>query len=214
MANGSKRGIRLSSLSRGWLVVVVGPDGVGKTTLARGLMEKAGARSRYFHFLPPVRGELLAEVPHGDFPSPDKNPGGSVVGGWLRLSKNLFLAWLGYLVTVRPGLQRGCMIIGDRFLYGYVGQPRALRYFGPEWLARIALRAAPPPDLVVSLVAPAELVAARKAELTPDEIRQEIGRWAQLPALGVVTIDSSSDPVAMVDTVWDLIESRTRAGKP
>ena len=47
---------------RGYLVAIVGPDGVGKTTLARGLLNAWDGPSRYVHFRPPLLGPL-AESP-------------------------------------------------------------------------------------------------------------------------------------------------------
>jgi len=44
-------------------------------------------------------------------------------------------------------------VVADRWIYGYVVQPAALRFYGPSWLALAALRVLPRPNLVVSSLA-------------------------------------------------------------
>ena len=58
-----RRGARLKR--RGALVILVGPDGVGKTTVARALGAAYDGPSGYFHFVPPIGGRLSADPPAG-----------------------------------------------------------------------------------------------------------------------------------------------------
>lgn len=177
---------------RGAFVVVVGPDGVGKTTLAEGLLE--ARQGHYFHFRPPFRAKsMLSRPPHHD-PPLSKDPGPTFPPvGWLRLARNFVSSWIGYLTAVRPATSRGALVVGDRWLFGYLVQPRPLRYGGPEWLARLAIALLPSPDLVVNLTAPVELIAALKEELSRSEIARELEAWKSLPVANLVTIDASSE---------------------
>ena len=88
---------------RGAFVVIVGPDGVGKTTVARTLIERFNGPTGYFHFRPPLRGPLPSAPPNRSGPSPGKGePGGSALLGWLRLARNVARFWAGLRNDGRP----------------------------------------------------------------------------------------------------------------
>jgi hypothetical protein len=179
---------------RGRFVVLVGPDGVGKTAVARALLDEYRGTAAYFHFLPPIHGPLLHSLGPAPTPPPKAAPGGWLVLGWIRLLRNTVRCWLGYLRTVRPALKRSWLIIGDRWLYGYVVQPYALKFHGPEWLARAAMRLLPRPHLVVNLSAPPHVIRERKQELTLSQIEQELLAWPSLPVDNLRTLDATRLP--------------------
>ncbi len=179
----------------GRLVILVGPDGVGKTTVARALIEQHGAPAAYFHFVPPLRGGLAAAPDNDPIPPPPKAAAGaSIVLGWIRILRNAARCWLGYLGTVRPALKRGSLVIGDRGLYGYLVQPDALKFRGPRVLARAIVCLLPSPDLIVNLSAPADLIRARKQELPLPRIEHELLAWSSLHLPNVRTLDSTRPP--------------------
>jgi thymidylate kinase len=188
---------------RGSFVVVVGPDGVGKTTVAKALLEAHPGPTGYFHFRPPIW-QSLAERPAGaGYPPPSKGQaGGRRWLGWLRLARNFVRFWAGYLRNVRPALRGGALVVGDRWAYGYLVQPHALRFYGPSWLAAAALRALPHPDLVVNLSAPPEVVWQRKRELTDAQIRTELLAWELLPAQRLRTFQSVEDPRSVASAIF------------
>ena len=126
------------------------------------------------------------------------SPGGSLFLGWVRLVRNVVRFWMGYLVSVRPAVRNGSVVVGDRWAYGYLVQPLALKFYGPPALARLALRLLPQPDLVVNLTAPVETIHARKQELTRGEIGAELKAWAALPARNVKSFDTQSSPKQIV----------------
>jgi thymidylate kinase len=186
--NGTARGI-------GGFVVLVGPDGVGKTSVARALIEQHHGPSAYFHFLPPLRGPLPQSPGSLTTPPPAKAAaGGSAVLGWVRLVKNAIRCWFGYWRTVHPALGRHWLIIGDRWVYGYLVQPEALRFQGPDRLARLVIRLLPRPDLTVNLSAPANVIHGRKQELTLAQIEQELASWSSLQVPNLRTLDATRPP--------------------
>jgi thymidylate kinase len=174
----------------GSFVVIVGPDGVGKSGLARALMEMAPGESSYFHFRPPTRGRLGASVPVETGPTIKNRHRPSLLLGWIRLAVAFVRFWSGYVSRIRPMLDRGGLVIGDRWAYGYLVQPLALRYGGPPWLANLMIKGLPSPDLVVNLIAPPEEIHRRKQELTVEEITAEMDGWSRIPAPKMLELDA------------------------
>lgn len=199
----------------GSFLVVVGPDGAGKTTFARSIVEQAGERGRYFHFLPESRDSLLDHVPREDILVDKRRKSGSIVLGVARILRNLTRAWLTYLRVIRPAVRSGCIVVGDRWLYGYVTQPRSLKFHGPVWLARFVLRSMPQPSATIRVTAPADVIHSRKPELTTVEIEAEERLLTSLlPDASVVdgTLDPAAAAVGMLDTAK--IASRYRRYPP
>jgi thymidylate kinase len=118
----------------------------------------------------------------------------AIMLGWVRLARNLGWFWVSYIVTVRPLLKAGALVVGDRWSYGYLTQPHALKYHGPDWLAAAAISVMPRPDLLAILVAPPEVVRRRKQELTVEEIGYELERWKRIPNRHKVVFDATPPP--------------------
>ena len=59
---------------------------------------------------------------------------------------------------VRPALKRSLLVVGDRWMFGYIVQPEAMKFHGPEWLARAVLHLLPRPHLIVNLAAPPSVI--------------------------------------------------------
>jgi hypothetical protein len=178
----------------GRFIVLVGPDGVGKTSVARALLDGHPGPVAYFHFMPPSRGPLLRSLEAGPPPPPKATRRGWRVLGWIRLLRNAVRYWIGYLTTVRPALKQSWLVIGDRGMYGYVVQPYAVKFYGPDWFARAVMRLLPRPHLIVNLTAPPHVIRARKEELTIAEIEGELIGWSSLPVTPVKTLDATRAP--------------------
>ena len=189
--------------------MVVGPDGAGKTSLARALLRRSDVDGAYFHFTPALRTPRLADEPpeHEDLVEKQRGSGSRLLGV-LRIGRNLARAWLGYLLVIRPAVRSGKVVVGDRWLYGYVAQPRALRFHGPSWIARLVLKMLPRPDLVILLDAPPEAIHERKPELTPNEIRDEVARWRSIDQR-MLRLDATQSPDHLAGVVMAHVRPRT-----
>lgn len=196
----------------GGFIVIVGPDGVGKTTVAQVLAASFSGPTAYFHFIPPVW-RMSRNPPRSSRPRPkvDENTRGFAPLGWFRLARNFARYWAGYLLSVRPVVRRGGLVIGDRGLYGYVVQPRDLGFFGPARLAAALVRFLPRPDLIVNLSAAPEVIALRKTELTPYQIAGELSTWARLPVRRLRTFASDDTPERIA---WRVLEELDRPEAP
>ena len=156
----------------GLFVAVLGPDGAGKSTVIEGLRkEMAGAfrRTARFHLMPG-----LLRRPGNSGPVTD--PHGKPPRSWLLSLLKLAYYWLdytlGYWLRVRPLLVRSTLVLFDRYYDDLLIDPRRYRYGGPMWLARLAGRLIPRPNLFIFLDLPAELLHTRKPEIALEEVRK------------------------------------------
>ena len=75
-----------------------------------------------------------------------------------------------------------------------LSQPYALKFHGPEFLARAAMRLLPRPHLTVNLAAPPHVIRERKQELTIPQIEQELIAWSSLRVPNYRTLDATRLP--------------------
>jgi len=171
---------RRQGFPTGLLVAVLGPDGAGKTTLIERLKENlSGAfrRAEVFHLRPGLLG------PRG-VNGPVTNPHGKPPHPWwlssLKVLHYLLDYGAGYLFKVRPQLVRSTLVLFDRYYDDLLVDPRRYRYGGAGWLARLARKFIPQPDLVLVLDAPEDVLLGRKQEVSPAELRRECDAYRQL----------------------------------
>jgi thymidylate kinase len=203
----------------GLVVLVAGPDGAGKTTVATALPEACeGLFRRHVrqHTRPkvlPRPGALLGKksrdwsrphdsIPHGRFVSH-----GLLLYYWLDF-------FLGGWVRIRPARVRTGLVLVERGWWDLAVDPRRYRLQVPASAVRALGRFLPQPDLALVLDAPADAIRARKRELTEDEmIRQGLAWEDALPnKLRRVRLDASqplNDVVrAARDEIVQVLEQR------
>lgn len=170
-------------------IVIIGPDGSGKTTIAQDFMAfwtaKFHTHPFYIHgnfsILPRLRvlRKIWANIRRRELaPEPDftlKHSGANTVPH--TLTKSLcYLAYyywgyvFGYLkIFLARG--KGRPVVADRYFYDYFFQRGNMHL--PHPLLRFLSLFIPKPDLVIFLDAPAREIYARKNELTIQEIERQ-----------------------------------------
>jgi thymidylate kinase len=158
----------------GLWVAVLGPDGSGKSTVIENMQAALAMgfrRTARFHLRPQwLRGTSAGEAVNTD-------PHGQAPRGVLASVAKLIFFWadfaIGYWVRVRPLLVRSTLVIFDRYYSDLLIDPRRFRYSGPRWLARLVGALIPMPDLMLILDAPAEVLRARKQEVSAEETARQ-----------------------------------------
>src|SRR3989449_987833 len=189
----------------GLLVAVLGPDGVGKSTLIEHLVQSVGPAFRHhriFHWRPALlwRKESVRPVIH-----PHRQPPRSPWSSAAKLFAFLLDYWLAYLLLIRPLLVRSGLIVFDRYFYDVLADPKRYRYGGPLWLARALSSLTPKPDLLLILDAPEKVILSRKEEVAPEEVRRQRQTYLRRAT------DSSS--AIVIDASRSLLEANGDASR-
>lgn len=200
-------------------VALVGPDGSGKTTVAaalEGLADEAGWTFRYQHWVPTRTNRPSATVISPETPPPklavrDRVRPADIAMSVLRLWRALARFWVGYLIRIRPARHSSSsLVVADRWMYNYVGQPHSVAYYGPAWLARAAVRIGPAPDVIAILQVPGHIVASRKGELSAAEVEDENDRWVR--SIGswhtAVVLDATRSPRELAEQIAGFVSPR------
>jgi thymidylate kinase len=189
---------RVAWRRRGLTIALLGPDGAGKSTLARGLRESFifPARTVYMG----LTGGLLPRADRLRLPP-------------LVVPARLLIFWIRYLLA-QYHKARGRLVIFDRYIYdAMVPHPERL-----NWLRRcyrwIDGHSCPAPDLVIVLNAPGEVMHQRKGEYNPsmlDDWRQHfLALQGRVRGLQVVDTTQSKDEVlgAVIEMIWQHYRQR------
>jgi thymidylate kinase len=199
----------------GYLVAVLGPDGVGKSTMLDQVereLAPAFRRTARYHLRPGFGRSKGTDSVCTDPHAPSSY-------GIVRSTAKLVLWWadytIGYARAVLPRLVGSSFVLFDRYYYDLTVDPRRYRYGGPLSLAQAVGRLLPRPDLIVVLDAPAATVRARREELPLDEIVRQRQAYRRLveAAPNACMIDASrpADEVAtaVARTIIDRLAART-----
>lgn len=186
---------------RARIVCIVGPDGVGKSSVSVALAQRAprGALWRYWRpgALPGLSGgstkTLGADV--------NRDPHGRVVNGVFRTFVRQVYYFLdfvvGHFLIYRPALNAGRDVIVERGYDDMIVDPR--RYlFRSTRLLRFLRPFVPPPDITLVLVGDAKVIWLRKAELTREEIARQTEAWRRLDVRRQKIIVDARRPVKEV----------------
>jgi thymidylate kinase len=166
---------------RGLSVVVLGPDGAGKSSVCEAIRDRLSPAfvATQRHTFPPGllrRSAGSNATPHAQVPRSPLNSCLRAVAYWLPCCT------LGHFLVTRAARVRGGLVVHDRHVVDALVDPRRYRYGGPGWLLRAVCRLVPKADLVILLDAPAEVIQARKQEVPAEETRRQREAYRALVA--------------------------------
>ena len=202
------------SPQRGVWVVLLGPDGSGKSSVIEGLERDLAPRFRAvrrFHLRP----HFGLRAPDGP---PVIDPHGRPPRGLLASLAKLGVWWadcvVGYLIVVRPALRRRALVVFDRYVDDLVVDPRRYRYGAPLSLARLVARWTPRPHVFVVLDAPQAVLRERKREVEPEETTRQREAYRSLAGArgNAVLVDASRSLDQVVAEVERIVLGAANGG--
>ena len=152
-------------------IVILGPDGAGKSSVIQGLigrLEQDGRIVKMRHLKPQIllrrRGAAVMIVvdPHG-------KPPRSALTSVVKILVWLMEEWYANLFQD----DRKTLLIYDRYYHDLLVDPLRYRYGGPMGAARLVGKMMPRPKLWLLLDAPAEILQARKQEVSLEETERQ-----------------------------------------
>jgi O-antigen/teichoic acid export membrane protein/thymidylate kinase len=166
----------------GIYVVILGPDGAGKSTLVNKILELLGPlfeSNRIFQWRPQMIKPRARYSPY--FNPPHAKPPHGSVESILRILAVIFDYWVGYPAVIRPLLARDGLIIYDRDFHDLLVDRLRYRYGGPHWLPDLAAKIIPHPEtLFLTLDAEADIILSRKQEVALKELRRQRVAYTEL----------------------------------
>lgn len=199
-AGNMRRALRRWRKPTGLLVAILGPDGVGKSSVTAQLRNQMGSAfrsERQFHWRPQF---LARRKPSTPVTNPHANPTRGALLSSLYLTVFLLDYLFGYLLVLRQLKSRSCFLLFDRYFYDVLADPKRLRYGGPKWLARLYSRLVPTPDLVLVFDADTKTILSRKNEMPAEEIDQQREAYRHLPVdpLHLRVVQTEGTPEAIL----------------
>jgi thymidylate kinase len=164
----------------GLFVVILGPDGAGKSTLIERLETSllgAFRRTARFHLMPRL---FRRKGNSGPVTDPHSKPPRSLLASLLKLGYYLLDYTLGYWLKVRPALVKSTLVLFDRYYDDLLVDPKRYRYGGPRGLAGWLRRFVPRPDLWLVLDVPEKELLRRKQEVSLEELRRQREAYCRL----------------------------------
>ena len=219
-------------------VALIGPDGAGKSSIAREVARRLGSPARYLYMgvnleestltLPTTRLALAIKRARGGGPRMTADWSGVKPGlsGRRRILKEAYaairlLGWIAeewYRALVARFYQgRGYLVVFDRhFLFDYYashvqrrpGQLMAARLHG-----QLLRRFYPRPDMVIVLDAPAEVLHARKREQSVETLEQRRRDYLSLSSLvpDFRVVDATRPMEAVATEITEMVKARAAA---
>lgn len=222
-----KRRLHRLMYPQGLFVVVVGPDGCGKSTVVDRItmqFERGFRKSWRFHWRPgllprPIGAESrnpASEV--GSAPARQSRYRGW--RSWIRLVYYLCDFIIGYWAVVHLRKAKTTLVLGERYFADVVVNPARYGFSQSVSSLKVVSKLVPKPDITILLSNDPAVIHSRKAELDESEIANQLTAFRdELPAWGRYEIVKTSDSpenvaVRIIEICSNLLAERTRNRLP
>jgi len=201
---------------KGIIIAVLGPDGVGKTTICEGLKERAKnfffkkvyQYHSHFGFFPEL-GKMYSLIRGRKILEQEKAAIQEKPIGFLRAILHLFyyglecfLSW-PLVFWLKIG---GNLIVFDRYFYDFIATKTHRKI--PFWMFSVIARIIPRPDIIFTVEARPETIYGRKKELSLREIERQLEAFRD-PRIAkispVILINGEKTPDLILDDIEEEI---------
>jgi thymidylate kinase len=206
------------SVPSGLFICLMGPDGAGKSTVGQVYRDRLSTlflpnEQKFFHWRPrvlPAPGQVAglhnATDNNNAIDQPHGKPARGYISSVLRLSYFSLDYMIGYILRVLPVLARGGLCVFDRYFFDFGIDRYRYRLRVPDWLVEIYSFMIPKPDLTFVFDADPQVLRARKAELSLEEIDRQRSALNAFAAsrCGIHVINVDRRIEAIVDEMEEL----------
>jgi thymidylate kinase len=195
----------------GMLVVFLGPDGSGKSTIAKRTLELASGSfhgEKLYYWRPglfPEMGKLMRFWSPGkkgkrENPHPHAHKRGNAIKSLARFFFYMMDYIFGFYFKIYPQVIKKKLIIMDRYYYDFLVDLHRYRFNIPEWLPKFFLPCIPKPDMTFYLNTEPRDLLKRKQELTFQELDRQVHAFQNFSSMipNFYSIDNSNRSIREV----------------
>lgn len=169
----------------GKFIVLFGPDGTGKTTIADQLKLDFSSifylGVAHFHFFPKIFKTSFIKIYVNKFRKKQnlshweiKQQKPLMLLSIIRLIRLVIIFWVSYIFYIYPRILKGQLIVGERWSFDLVYDPGGKEIHLPLWLELLAFSLTPKPKIAFSLGGNSDIISSRKNDIPLSEIENQL----------------------------------------